>query len=79
MRTPNMGKIVGIVITLIIIGVLLPIGLGYVSSMGDVSVTVNNTTSALSSLVDPTVLTLMTVMIPIGVAISLLLYFIPRD
>ena len=70
------GKIIGIVFTLIIVSILLPIGLGYISQMGAVNVTIGNAEAvALSTLVDPTVLMLFTTLVPLGVAISIVMYF----
>jgi hypothetical protein len=68
-----------IVVSLIIIAVVLPIGLGLVSAMGDTYVSINGTATKLSTLVDPTVLTLLTVLLPILVVVSIALYFIPRS
>ena len=70
------NKIIGIVFTLIIVSILLPIGLGYISLMGETIVTINGTDYALSGILDPTVLMLFTTLIPLGVAISIVMYFI---
>ena len=72
-------QVIYIVVSLIVIATLLPIGLGLVSWMGNVQVAVNSTTSyPLSELVDPTVLTLLTTLLPILIVISVALYFVPR-
>ena len=71
----SMNYIIGIVFTLIVVSILLPIGLGYISLMGDVNVTVGTTSGLLSTIVDPTVLMLFTTLVPLGVAISIVMYF----
>lgn len=73
-------QVIMIVVSLIVIAVLLPIGLGLVSYMGNVQVAINSTTSMpLSELVNPTVLTLLTTLLPILVVIGIALYFIPKS
>jgi len=87
MANISMGYVIGIAVTLIIIGFILPYGLGYLSDMGAFNFTsfeygnVNDTTvtKTLTDVIDPTVLQLLTTLIPIGVAISLLAYFIPKN
>lgn len=71
-------QVILIVVSLIVIAVILPIGLGLVSAMGDVNVTINEVATPLKELVDPTVLTLLTVLLPILVVISIAMYFIPK-
>lgn len=76
-------RITELVVSLILIAVLLPIGIGLVSVMGEmaVSYTVANgtlVTSALKDIVDPTVLLLLTTLIPIIVAISIGMYFLEK-
>ena len=74
----NTVKVVGIVISLIVIAVIMPLGLGLVSAAGDTMVTVNGTAKALSTLVDPAVLTLLTVLLPILAVIGVTMYFIQK-
>ena len=72
----SMNYIIGIVFTLIVVSILLPIGLGYISLMGDTIVTVNGTDYALDTILDPTVLMLFTTLVPLGVAISIVMFFL---
>lgn len=72
-------QVIMIVVALVIIAVILPLGLGLVSAMGDVNVTINGVATPLSELVDPTVLTLLTTLMPILVVIGIALYFIPKS
>lgn len=71
------NQIIMIVVSLVIIAVILPLGLGLVSAMGDVNVTVNGVPTPLSELVDPTVLTLLTTLLPILVVVGIAMYYIP--
>lgn len=77
MANINIRTIILLTVALIIMAVILPIGIGLISAAGDVQVTVNNETSALSDLADPTVITLLTILVPILAVISIVLYFIP--
>ena len=76
MAKMSMNYIIGIVFTLIVVSILLPIGLGYISLMGDTIVTVNGTDYALDTILDPTVLMLFTTLVPLGVAISIVMFFL---
>jgi len=85
MAGANVKQVIMIVVSLIVIAVIFPMGIGLVSVMGDSLITVViNTTSgemgqvALSTIVDPAVLTLLTILLPILAVIGILMYFIPR-
>lgn len=71
-------SVIGVVISLVVIAVVLPLGIGLISAMGDTMVTINGTAVALSTVVDPTVITLLTVLLPILAVIGIILAFIPR-
>lgn len=71
-------RVIGIMITLVIIGAILGLGLVSVSVIGSQTWTVNNVTYTVSEVVDPTVLTLLTTVVPIMIVISLAMYFIPK-
>ncbi len=71
-------RVIGIMVTLVIIGAILGLGLVSVSVIGAQTWTVNNVTYTVSNVVDPTVLTLLTTVVPIMVVISLAMYFIPK-
>ena len=74
----NTRNVVGIVISLVVIAVIMPLGLGMVSGAGGVNVTVGTTTKLLSEWVDPAVLTLLTVLLPILAVIGVTMYFIQK-
>ena len=66
------------VVALIVIAVLFPIGLGLIGNAGETWVSLNSTTSdQLKNLVDPTVLILLTVLVPILAVIGIVMFFLP--
>ena len=83
-----MQNVILISIALIVIAIILPIGLAYIGSsdMVMVELTLWNESAgasytaehSLSSLVDPSIITLLTVLLPILVVIGIIMYFIPR-
>lgn len=70
--------IINTTVALIIMGVVLPIGIGLISAAGDVTVTIGNTTKTVSELADPTVLTLIVVLVPILAVVGIAITMIPR-
>ena len=79
----QMSQVIMISIALIIIAIILPIGLAYVGSAGNVNTTFYKNKTAgtfytLSEVVDPAVITLFTILLPILVVIGIIMYFIPR-
>ena len=71
------------VVALIVIAVLFPIGLGLIGNAGNTLVAIviaNGSTvlTPLSELVDPTVLILLTVLVPILAVIGIVMFFLPR-
>lgn len=75
-----MQKIIGIVLVLVVLGILLPIALVYIGNFGNTEVTLaNGTTVVTSDVVDPTLITLVTILLPIMVVIGLVMYFIPKS
>lgn len=76
----NMSNVILIAISLIVIAIILPIGLAYIGSAGSTTVTLANGSSvALSTVVDPAVITLLTILLPILVVIGIIMYFIPKS
>jgi len=70
--------VITLVISLIVIAVIMPLGLGLVSAAGTQAVTINGTAVALSTVVDPAVITLLTILLPILAVISVIMYFLPK-
>ena len=75
----NTQNVIVLVISLIVIAVVMPLGLGLISAAGSTLVTINGTAVALSTVVDPAVITLLTILLPILAIISVIMYFLPRD
>ena len=67
-----------LVISLVIVGMLLPIGLAYIGGAADTYVVVNGVNQTLADWVDPTVISLLTIIVPIVAVVGVLLYYIPR-
>ena len=74
-----MQKVILISIALIVIAIILPIGLAYIGSADLVNVTLpGGEVKALKDVVDPSIITLLTILLPILVVIGIIMYFIPR-
>ena len=63
--------IVGLVVSLVVMGLLLPIGIGNIANFSNAVVSINGTDTAISTLVDGSVITLVAVLIPIIAVISI--------
>ena len=72
----SVKNVIMIAVSLMVIALILPLGLGLLSAAGDTVITINGTEKALSDLVDPSVLTLLTVLIPILAVIGIAIAFI---
>ena len=70
-------KLVSMVVLLFIIGSILAIGLVSVSVIGSQVVNIGGVNYTVSAVLDPTVLTLLTTLLPILVVIGIAMYFIP--
>lgn len=82
MANMSVKYIIMAVVALIVIAVLFPIGLGLIGNAGNtlVSVVIANGSTVptpLSELVDPTVLILLTVLVPILAVIGIVMFFLP--
>lgn len=76
----KISNVILVAISLIVISIILPIGLAYIGSAGQVTVTLpNSTVVALADAVDPAVITLLTILLPILVVIGIIMYFIPKS
>lgn len=71
-------QIIMTMVLLVIIGSILGIGLVAVSAIGDQTVAWLGENVTVSDVVDPTVLYLLTTLVPIMVVIGIALYFIPK-
>ena len=75
----RISNVILIAVSLIIIAIILPIGLTYLGKAGEVNTTIGNVSYLLKDAVDPAILTLLTVLLPILVVIGIIMYFIPKD
>ena len=66
-------SVIGIAVSLMVIALILPLGLGLLGLAGD---TIVNGTTTLAEAIDPAVLTLLTVLIPILAVIGIAVKFV---
>ena len=71
-------KITNLVLGLIITGMLLPMGLLYLYTGQYVTVEVSGVNYTLGEVMDPTVVSLFTVILPIIILIGIVMYYIPK-
>ena len=75
---PPVNRVIMIVIALMVIAVIIPLALGMIAVMEYAVVTYpNGTETTLANVVDPAVIILLTVLLPILVIIGLIMYFLP--
>jgi len=75
----SVKQVILIVVALMVIGLILPLGLGMTAIAGDSLITLaNGSQVALKTVVDPAVLTLLTVLLPILAVIGIAVSFIPK-
>ena len=83
MAPPAVKPIIMAVVSLMVIALMFPLGLGLISMAGDYVVVVANATGVnesarvLSDIVDPSVIMLLTVLLPILAVIGIIMYFVP--
>ena len=73
----KIGGIIGLVMALIIMGLMLPMGILYLYTAQFVNVTVGGVVYTFGEVVDPTLVTLLTVILPIIIFISVMVKFFP--
>lgn len=91
MAPPGVKPIIMAVVSLMVIALMFPLGLGLISMAGDYVITAAvpfNATGAdeaaivqvlLSDVVDPSVIMLLTVLLPILAVIGVIMYFVPSS
>lgn len=72
------GYIMDLLILMILVGSLMPVGLGFVINMPNINVTNNGAEVPLSDVMDPTLLGIIVIVLPIGALIGILYMFIPK-
>ena len=68
-------QVIMIAVALMVIALIMPLGLGLLGIAGD---TIVNGTTTLADAIDPAVLTLLTVLVPVLAVIGVAVAFIPR-
>ena len=73
-------RVILIAVALMVIGVILPLGVGLVANSGNVIInaTVNATNPRLNDIADPSVVLMLEVLIPIIAVIAIVLMFLPK-
>lgn len=73
----NIKNVIFVAIALIVIATILPLAIGLISNAGN---TIINATSGetLSDVADASVITLLTVLLPILAVIGITMYFLPK-
>ena len=85
MAPPGVKPIIMAVVSLMVIALMFPLGLGLISMAGDYVIVAANATGAseaavlLSDVVDPSVIMLLTVLLPILAVIGIIMYFVPSS
>jgi len=85
MAPPGVKPIIMAVVSLMVIALMFPLGLGLIAMAGDYVVVAANATGAgeaaqlLSDVVDPSVIMLLTVLLPILAVIGVIMYFVPSQ
>ena len=76
----NIKNVILLAVALMVVAVIFPIALGLIGNAGNVIVngTVNATNPYLSDVVDPSIITLLTVLLPIIAIIAVVLFFLPK-
>ena len=68
-----------IAISLIVVAVIMPMALGMLGASGSTTVVNGTGTAPLSELVDGSIITLLTVLLPIVAIVGVLIYYIPKN
>jgi len=75
---PPVNRVIMIAIALMVIAVIVPLAIGMIAIIGDTLITLpNGTQVALDTVADPSVIILLTVLLPILAIIGLIMYFLP--
>jgi len=76
---PNMKQVILVAISLVVIATILPLGLGLIAIAGETIVSnISGVERTLADVLDPSVLTLLTVLLPVLAVIGITMYFLPK-
>ena len=74
----GMKSVIGLVLSLIIVGMLVPTGLLYLYAGQFINVTIGGETYVFGTVMDPVITTLFTVILPIVIMIGIMTKFISK-
>ena len=74
----GMKSVIGLVLSLIIVGMLVPTGILYLYAGQFVNITVNSTTYVFGDVMDPVIVTLFCTILPIVIMIGIMIRFVPK-
>ena len=75
----SLTRMLEMVVSLIFISIILPIGLVYIINIGDVQVVFNGENITLSETGADTVITMLSILVPLAIAISIITYYIRQS
>ena len=74
-----MKQVILVAISLVVIATILPLGLGLIAMSGETVISnISGTVRTLADVLDPAVLTLLTVLLPVLAVIGITMYFLPK-
>jgi len=73
----SIRQIIGLAVSVLVIALIMPMALVYISSIDTVEVLVGNVTTDLATVGDPALVTLIQVLLPIVIVVSLIIAFVP--
>ena len=73
-----MRNVIKIAVSLMVVALIIPLAIGLVTIAGDYIITVNGTAYQLKEVADPSVITLLTVLLPVIAIIGIVLFFVPK-
>lgn len=71
-------NVILLAVALMVVAVIFPIALGLIGNAGNVQVNGTAVPATLSEVVDPAIITLLTVLLPIIAIIAVVLFFLPK-
>ena len=74
----GMKSVIGLVLSLIIVGMLVPTGILYLYAGQFVNITVGGVTYVFGTVLDPVIVTLFCTILPIVIMIGIMIRFIPK-
>ncbi len=73
----SIRQIIGLAVSVLVIALIMPMALVYISSIDTIPVVINGTATDLGTVGDPALVTLIQVLLPIVIVVSLIIAFVP--